>query len=247
MGHPDLTRDGHWMAEVLACGRSAALSRCSAGALYAMGEWERVTSISVPPERDVRRPGLRIHRVDLPARDVTTHRGIPVTTPARTLIDLVTELPLPRLERAVNQADKLDLIDPVSLRAELERRSGQRGVPALRELLDRDAFILTESELERRFVPIALRAGLEQPETAVKLHGFVVDFHWPDLGLVVETDGLRYHRTAIEQARDRRRDQVMAAAGLIPLRFTFRQVVDDAPGVERTLRRVAEERRRTTS
>jgi hypothetical protein len=82
------------------------------------------------------------------------------------------------------------------LRAELDRRRGQRGVPALRAILDRGTFVLTESELERRFVPIAARAGLGRPQTQRRVTGFKVDFFWPGPGLVAETNGLRYHRTA---------------------------------------------------
>jgi very-short-patch-repair endonuclease len=108
----------------------------------------------------------------------------------------------------------------------------------LRDLLRRDVFALTESELERRFLPIARRAGLPPPRTQAHLNGFRVDFFWPDLGLVVETDGLRYHRTPAQQARDRRRDQVHAAAGLTPLRFTHHQVAHEARSVEATLRAV---------
>jgi very-short-patch-repair endonuclease len=74
----------------------------------------------------------------------------------------------------------------------------------------------------------------------VSLNGFKVDFYWPDLGLVVETDGLRYHRTPAEQARDRRRDQAHTAAGLRALRFTHAQVVFEGGHVESTLVAVAQ-------
>jgi very-short-patch-repair endonuclease len=78
------------------------------------------------------------------------------------------------------------------------------------------------------------------PRTREFVNGFRVDFHWPELGLVVETDGLRYHRTAVEQARDRRRDQIHAAAGLTALRFTHDEVAHDPHHVERILREVAQ-------
>ena len=90
----------------------------------------------------------------------------------------------------------------------------------MRETLDRRTFTSTESELERRFLALIRDAGLPMPETGKYLNGFKVDFFWPQLGLVVETDGLRYHRTPAQQARDRVRDQAHAAAGLTPLRFT---------------------------
>src|SRR5690242_3384511 len=85
------------------------------------------------------------------------------------------------------------------------------------------------------FLPIARQAGLPQPVTGRTLNGFKTDFHWPDLGLVVETDGLRYHRTPGQRARDRVRDQAHAAAGLTPLRFTHEQVRFDPDYVRATL------------
>jgi very-short-patch-repair endonuclease len=76
---------------------------------------------------------------------------------------------------------------------------------------------------------------MAEPRRQVWLNGYRVDFFWPDLGLVVETDGLRYHRTPVQQARDRRRDQAHTAAGLTTLRFTRAQVRFEAVYVERTL------------
>jgi very-short-patch-repair endonuclease len=113
-------------------------------------------------------------------------------------------------------------------------------VKALRELLDRRNFVLTHTELERRFVPIAKRAGLPPPQTQRWLNDGRVDFYWPQLKLVVETDGVRYHRTPAQQAVDRRRDQEHTAAGLTPLRFTHEQVVYEAKRVETVLARVGD-------
>lgn len=174
--------------------------------------------------------------------DITWHRGIPVTTPARTLVDVATEFGPAALERAVNEADKRDLIDPEALRDALEGYVGEPGVRALRALLDRHTFRLSDSDLERIFRPIAAAAGLPPPLTKVKVNGFEVDFFWPDLGLVVETDGLRYHRTPAAQARDRLRDQMHTASGLTTLRFTHWQVKHDRVYVQRILRRTTERR-----
>jgi very-short-patch-repair endonuclease len=162
-----------------------------------------------------------------------------VASPALTLINLAASLSANELAAAVNEADKLDLIDPEALRARLDRMPRRPGVGALRRLLDRTTLLLTDSELERRFIPIARRAGLPAPRTQVWLHGFRVDFYWPDLGLVVETDGLRFHRTPAQQARDRVRDQTHAAAGLTPLRFTRAQVRFEPNYVGGTLKAVA--------
>jgi very-short-patch-repair endonuclease len=169
----------------------------------------------------------------------TRRYGIPVTNPVETLIDLATCLPPSQLEAAVSEADTRDLADPEALRSALNPATGRRGVGALRRLLDRRTFTLTDSELERSFLPIARRAGLSLPHTGKQVNGFKVDFYWPDLRLIVETDGLRYHRTPAQQARDRLRDQRHAAAGLISLRFTHAQVRFESDHVEATLAAVA--------
>ena len=225
VGRPELTRCGLWIAAVLCCGSEAVLSDESAAALWELRRSARgPIEVSVPADTDPRPTGIRVHRRTLLAQDRTTHRGIPVTSPVRTLIDLAVRLDADPLEAAVNEADKGDLVDPESLRAALEWRRGQSGVRVLRELLDRRTFVLTDSELERRFLPVARRAGLALPLTGRQVNGFKVDFYWPDLGLIVETDGLRYHRTAAAQTRDSVRDQTHMARGLTALRFTHAQV-----------------------
>jgi very-short-patch-repair endonuclease len=242
VGRPHVTRYGRWMAAVLTCGPEAVLSDFDAGALFCIRpKSSGAIHVSIPARRRVRdRPGIRVHRrVQLAGDDVTRHHGIPVTSPVRTLIDLSTQLSPNQVERAVGEADKLGLVDLEALRGVLDGRPAQRGVRTLRKLLDRRTFVLTDTELEQRFLPIVRRAGLPKPHTRFRVNGFKVDFYWPELGLVVETDGLRYHRTPAQQATDRVRDQAHAAAGLTPLRFTHAQVAYEAHHVEGTLRAVA--------
>jgi len=229
------------MAAVLACGEGAVLSHRSAAALWGIGAERRgQIEVSVRRRSRARRAGIRVRsRPSLPARDVTTLAGIPVTTPTRTLIDLATEQPPRRLERAVNEADKRDLIDPDSLRAALDGYSGEPGVRPLRALLDRHTFRLSDDELEVLFRPIAADAGLPPPLTKQHVNGFEVDFFWPDLGLVVETDGWRYHRTASAQSRDALRDQTHTAAGMTTLRFSHHQITYEPAHVRRILSRTA--------
>jgi hypothetical protein len=239
-GRPDLSHEGAWTAALLSCGPEAVLSHRSAAALWGI-HWPEGSSITVtvPPAVRRRRPGIAIHRTTLGKADIARRHGLRTTAPARTLLDLARVLQRPQLEAAINVADQHDLVDPESLRSQLDGYAGVAGVAALRDVLDRRAFVLTDSELERRFLPIARRAGLPLPETGVRLNGFKVDFYWPDLGLVVETDGLRYHRTPSQQARDRLRDQAHTAAGLTPLRFTYAQVRYEPGYVRATLVRVA--------
>jgi len=235
VGRSELSRRGELMAAVLACGPGAVLSHRSAAELWGLGPKAAAFEVTVPPARCPRRPGIVTHRRAL-TRQVTRRHAIPVTTPVRTLVDLAPCLQREHLERAVNEADRLDLVDPERLRESLEGLKGARGVARLRSLLDRHTFTLTDSALERRFKPIARAAGLPEPLTQQWVNGFRVDFYWPGLKLVVETDGLRYHRTAAQQTRAYVRDQAHLAAGCRPLRFSHAQVAYDAPHVEAMLR-----------
>ena len=241
VGRPTLSRHGDWMAAVLACGFGAVLSHGSAAGLWDIArEPSGRIELSVPG--GVRnRPGVVAHRRSLADDQVTCHQGIPVTSPELTLIDLATRLGRESLETAVNKADMLDLVDPETLRASLADHRGRRGVARLRTILDRRTFVLTDSQLERRFLPLARQAGLDMPVTGTRINGFKVDFYWPELKLVVETDGLRYHRTPAQQTRDRLRDQTHLAAGLTCLRFTHDQVRFEPNHVVATLRAVAAE------
>lgn len=242
VGWPHMSRERSWMAAVLVCGERAALSHRSAAALWAIAKERRGRiDISIGRRCAHHRAGIRaMSRPSLRSRDFTRRNGIPVTSAVRTLLDLATELDVTSLERAVNDADKLDIIDPEALRTALERYAGEPGVKRLRALLDRHTFRLSDSDLEIFFRPIAKGAGLPQPISKAKVNGFEVDFFWPELGLIVETDGLRYHRTPSTQARDRLRDQTHIAAGMTPLRFTHRQVKYEQVHVSTVLRQTVQ-------
>jgi hypothetical protein len=216
------------------------LSHEGATGLWCVRPATNVIAVSVPAHVVRQRPGIVIHRrTDLQADDRGEQDGIPVTSPALTLVDVALSLTDGQLEAAINEADKLDLINPETLRASLEKMPRRPGIGRLRSLLDRRTFVLTRSELERLFLPLVRQVGLPLPYTRVMLNGFEVDFFWPHLGLVVETDGLRYHRTPAQQARDRLRDQTHTAAGLTPLRFTHAQVAFNAEHVQSVLGTVA--------
>lgn len=247
VGRPEVTPHGRWMAAALACGDGAVLSHSSAAALWRIGSEDRdVIELSIPSSSRRRRQDLRIHRrPSLRPRDLTTEYGIPVTTPVQTLVDMSLRLDRAGVERMINEADKYNLTNPPALRRALHARRGERGVARLRQILDRRTFRLTREELERRFLPLARRAGLPVPLTFQVVNGFEVDFHWPELRFVIETDGLRYHRTPAEQAHDRLRDQAHTAAGLTHLRFTHEQVryePDHVLSVLRPTARLAAER-----
>jgi very-short-patch-repair endonuclease len=249
VGRPNVTRRGWWSAAVLACGGGAVLSHLSAGFLWGICETTsgneveidrpECIHVTVRPERSHRLEAIRVHRrTGLDRSDRCVRDGIPVTSPRLTLVDLATVLTHGQLEAAINAADKLELIDPEKLRSGLDGRRNLHGVSALRRALDRATFRLTDSELERRFLRLVRRAGLPQPRTQHRVIGFRVDFLWSEFRLIVETDGLRYHRTASQQSRDRERDQALVAAGFIVLRFTHAQVRYQPARVVSTLRAI---------
>ncbi|HET7588889.1 MAG TPA: type IV toxin-antitoxin system AbiEi family antitoxin domain-containing protein [Solirubrobacterales bacterium] len=241
VGRPHLTRHGRWMGAVLACGPDAALSHRSAAALWGFGTEHRDhIDVSVRRPSEARIPGVRCHRrPNLPAGAITTRLGIPLTQPVQTLLDLTRVCGPKALERAINEADKHDVIDPDALRKALGAHAGEPGVRPLRRILDRHTFRLSDDELERLFRPLAAEAGLPVPLTKVEVDEFEVDFFWPELGLVVETDGWRYHRTPATQTRDALRFQEHTAAGRTPLRFSHWQVKHEPGHVLSVLRRTA--------
>jgi very-short-patch-repair endonuclease len=214
------------MAAILCCGDGAVLSHGSAAALLGFGsEKPGCVEISVRSLAVHCYQGLRVHRrPGLRDEDVGFCDRIPVTSPAQTLIDLACRHDRLTVERMIDEADRLNLITPPKLRAALDSHAGQRGVARLRTWLDRRTFRLTRSRLERLFLPLVQEVGLPVPETKVWVNGFEVDFFWPELRLVVETDSLRHHRTPAQQSRDHLRDQAHTAAGFTSLRFTHEQV-----------------------
>ena len=236
VGRPELTQHGRWMGAILAKGPAAVLSHRSAASLYGIA-LQKGNAIHVAVPAHSRRSssrGITVHRrTELRA---ATRQGIPVTTITDTLIDLATDTTTDQLEQAINEADKRDLIDPEAL-GEAAEHTRRPGAAKVRGVLQQH--VRTDSPLEREFLRIAKRAGLPPPQTQAHVNGHRVDFHWPELNLVVETDGLRYHRTAAAQATDRQRDQDHFLAGLTALRFSRVQVKDDAAHVEAVLRRAA--------
>lgn len=241
VGRRQLNQEGHWMAAVLACGDGAMLSHRSAAALWGFGqERPEVIDISVARHCSLRRPGISVHdRAGLRSRDIGRRLGIPLTHPVRTFLDLATVAGPKTLERAINEADKHDVIDPDRLRRSLDDHVGEPGVRPLRAILDEHTFRLSDDELERLFRPIAASAGLPVPLTKRMVDEFEVDFFWPDLGLVVETDGWRYHRTPAAQTRDALRFQAHTAAGRTPLRFSHHQVKYEPAHVRDVLERTS--------
>lgn len=240
VGSPHLSKHGRWMVAVKTYGPGAVLSFLSAALLWEIRRTEpsRI-HVTVPRARNPRCDGIAVSRRDLPPGDVTTQSGIPVTTVVRTLVDLAAVVSVDELEQLVCQADAKNLLRVDTLRRRLDDRAGTRGVRVLCALVDRDSFTLSHSELERRFPPLALEAGLPRPIAQAQLGSARVDFYFADLGLVVECNSLRYHRTQFQQRVDAQRQHAHAVAGRLCLPFTHHQVARERGYVVRTLRDVA--------
>ncbi len=231
VGHRVLRVEGHWMAAVLACGEGSALSHQTAPAVWDLRRvGSGVIHVTVPGDSGrKRRPGIKLHRsATLTARDVTTVRGLPVTTVARTIIDLSRTLSRDDLEELVHRADDRGLVDFTDLRA---ARSA-----SLRAVLRAFDPAPTRSALERRFLKLCREHGIRRPEVNAFIEGYLVDFVWRDRRLIVEVDGYEHHRSRRKFESDRERDVVLAMKGWGVRRFTWRQVTDRDAWVAAALR-----------
>lgn len=234
VGRPEVSERGRWMGAVLSCGPDALLSHRSAARLWGLETKFRGIEVVTPLETYRRRPGIRVHqRAGLGPGHRRRVDGIPVTDIASTLVDLASCAPEWQVERGVNETDRLGLIDVETLRATVRDLPPRPGMACMRRLLGLDA--LTDTGLERKFLALVRAANLPEPKTQVSLNGYRVDFYWPRLGLVVETDGWRYHRTSGEQATDRRRDQAHLACGLTTVRIGEDQIRYEPDQVQRIL------------
>lgn len=174
------------------------------------------------------RPGVVIHRVKALARqDVRSRRGIPVTSPARTILDLAATMPAIELEAVLAAAFRKQLVSRSDVVDVLARNPNVKGIRALRALLEQSGSLRdTRSVYERKLLALLREAELPLPQTNVMVAGKLVDGLWPDLKLIFEFDGWLYHRDKFES--DRLRDQLMLIAGHRVIRISGRQI-DFAP------------------
>jgi len=230
IGHTALRAEGAWMAAVLTGGPGTVLSHRDAGAAWELcgSSWSRV-HITVVGDRFHRRPGVRVHRCRLHRDDVTVHRGIPITTPMRTLLDFAEVTDVRGLSRAVEHSDRLGLFDGRAMSALLERSFGRRGVRPMRCVLGQydDNHLFTRSDLEDLALDLVRDHGLPRPQVNVRIGADEVDLLWPAEKLIVEADSWRFHRTRAAFERDRRRDAELQARGYRVIRVTWRQAHDE--------------------
>ena len=237
VGHAVLSRHGVWMAAVLAAGPGAVLSHRSAAALWGIRDTARARP-EVSVARRCERPGVDAHRVTLAEDEITAERGIPVTTPARTLLDLAGQLTPQQLERAIHETEYRRLASPLSLDALLTRHRGRPGTAALKRIVERGALGLdiTKSELETEFLAFLDAHDLARPKVNELIGAYTVDALWPQPRLVVELDSRQAHQTARAFEQDRARDRDLQVQGYRIVRITYRQLHEDGPTIAAQLR-----------
>ena len=226
-GHDRLRVEGRWLAAVLACGPGAVLSHGSGAGLWEIRQSHSTyIDVTVPSRAGrIRRKGIRVHRSGrLTNEEVTVRSGIPVTTVARTLLDLADVLDGQALRRAVTEAEYRGRFDLTSLNAVVEDNPGRRGRQVMEAVHGRRH--RTRSPLEDRFLRFMERYGVEDPRTNAWIEGYEVDFVWARAGLVVELDGVAAHTTRAALNADRLRDRRLWRAGLRTIRLTSEALED---------------------
>ncbi len=234
VGHTNLTREGAFLAAVKACGPTAHLSHYSAAALYGLVRWDyRYPEVTVTGKR--RHAGIRTHRTTIP--DATHHQGIPITTPARTLIDLAGQLDYGPLRRAVREAQR-HLVTIPQILTTLDRLGPRPGIANLTKILA-TGHAPTRSELEDAVLDLLLNAGFQQPDInqPIRIQGrrIVPDFRWPHEHLVIEADGAHWHDNRLTREDDAEKQAILEAHGERVIRISWPQAIIQRP---QTLNRI---------
>lgn len=227
VGYPHLSRNGRFMAAVLACGEGAALSHFSAAVLWGLLT-DGGTTVHVTARTERRRSGLVVHEALVRSEEVRKRHGTPVTSPARTLVDLADVAPRRTLEKAIDEAEYLRL-DCTGLAP----RHGRCGSGLLKRVLaeHRPGSTRTRSPLEDVFIALCDRHHLPRPEVNVYIEGYECDFVWREQRLIVETDGGAAHGTTRAKKRDPVRDAELMIAGWRVWRLTYERLSSEPDAV----------------
>ncbi len=243
VGHQVVSREGHWMAAVLASGPEAVLSHWSAAALWGIRPNSRTRIDVTVPHRTRSSRLIYRHISQLPLDERTTKDGIPITSVPRTTFDLATTEDVDLVVSMLREAEHRNLWDCLSLPHLLERYPGKRGARKVRAALER-----LKSEppgrrregLEERFAPFLRRYRLPLPRFNdwIFLGGrrYCVDCHWPGTGEIVELDGWQGHGTRSAFREDRGRDRRLRVAGYSVTRLTWAQLDDEPEAIASDLR-----------
>lgn len=222
---PPLARE---QAALLACGKRAFLSYRTAAAVWGLvPKLPFEVEVSVVGRRCTSRKGIRVHEIKaIDPREGRREQGLPISSPARAVLELAAGATQKELTRAVDEGLARRLFTPQELDEVLARNRPCRGSGRLAEILgDPTATALSRSKRERRLLRLIREAGLPMPELNVPFGRFELDFFWRREGLVVEVDGETFHRGPGAVGRDREKDLAVRAAGLGMLRFTGEHVL----------------------
>lgn len=242
VGHEPTLAHDRAFAAVLACGPGAVLSHASAASVWGIyRRWETPFHVSITGSPR-RRDGIRVHRVKLDPSDRDSQLGLPVTSPARTLIDNAPDLTDKALTRAVNDLRLQHYLVLDDLAAAIDRCFGYPGVPRLREFVETPTGP-TRSEFEDAFKAFCKRYGLPQPLTNEPLAGFEVDAYFHAERVVVELDGEPFHSDRDSFERDRERDAALLALGFVTVRITWTRLIETPQREAARLLAILEQRR----
>ncbi|MBA3866995.1 MAG: hypothetical protein H0X42_11745 [Solirubrobacterales bacterium] len=244
VGHTELSLHGRCLAGVLACDSNALLSHYSAAWLWGLLSTQPVPVHVTTSVRRKRRAPLCVHHSQtLTDADRAMEDGIPVTSVARTALDLAPRIRPASLERLLQRAEELKLIHLPEFESVLARNRGHHGASRLRRAVDLYAPpAFTRSGLERRFLGLLIEAGIATPATGYNVAGFELDVYWPDLRFAVELDVFETHGSHRSFEADRLRDEDLKLAGVELTRVTGYRLGREPDRVLERVARLLEQR-----
>jgi hypothetical protein len=246
VGHTDLSLHGHCLAGVLACDSEALLSHYSAAWLWGLLSTQPIpVHVTTSVRRKPRRLPIRVHHSQtLTAVDRAIEDGIPVTSVARTALDLAARIRRDRLDRLLERAEELKLFDQPEFESVLARNRGHHG--ALRLCRAIELYLpppFTRSGLERRFLTLLAEAGIPSPVTGYNEVGHELDVYWPDLRFAVELDVFETHGSRRSFEEDRLRQEDLKLVGVELTRVTGRRLEREPDQVLERVARLLSQRR----
>jgi very-short-patch-repair endonuclease len=226
VGYPRRDSRARNFAALLHAGADAVLSHGTALAVWGLGPALDDVHITRVAGHVREQPGLRVFRVAaLDIRDVRLCQGLPVTSPARTVLDVAADADDDETERILAEARVQGLVSDAELQGALNRAPNRPGARRLRRILRGVAGqAVTRSKAERMLLRLIVEAELPPPEINARVRGLEVDFLWRGQNLVVEFDGAAFHSHERARKRDRRRDRRLIAAGFRIIRVSWRQL-----------------------
>ncbi len=221
VGHAALSWEGRLVAAVLA-NEPAVASHITAAWIWGLLRTRPGTFHLTAPTRRHRKKKIVVHFARLDSDDVTTADGIPVTSPARTVLDLAPDESVRDLGRILQRADEHELLDRRRFEVTLVRAGGHPGRgkfgAALRAYKPEQAVL--RSDLEKRFRGLVLAAGLPRPQTNVVVEGYELDAYWEAESFAVELDVYATHGSPRSFEEDRKREDDLLLAGIELIRVT---------------------------